>query len=80
MSRVTINYDDPDWQPRLQLNLSQRNEVDLINVDFLTHGKYLESLAQSFSMEILPSREPSFNLVYFRKPIAGKSERNPGLE
>jgi len=36
MSRAAINCVDPDWQLRLHLNLSQKKEVDLINVDFIT--------------------------------------------
>lgn len=80
MAYQTINCDEPDWQSRLQLNLSQNNEVDLINADFVTHGAYCESLAQSFSMEIRLSRDPNLNVVHFRKPEPDGLERDPAVE
>ena len=67
MSRITINCDEPDWQLRLQLSLSQRKEVDLINVDFETYGAYCETVAQSFSMQVLLSRDQNLRVLHFRK-------------
>ena len=80
MRRVSINCDDPDWQLRLHLNLSQKLEIDLINADFSKNGTYFKSLAQSFSMELLPSRDPSLRVVHFRKAPAGELRRKPAAD
>jgi hypothetical protein len=57
----------PNWEDDLVYLLSAGNEIDLTDFDYENCGKYCESMARRYAMEMRLDRDPSAKALHFRK-------------